>query len=399
MNKVFYRLLIITSLSAEIYDISIPENDTATYNYAEFRIRINEDINTVRGIYWFMHPNNGDSRNIVTDSAYLALVDSQHFALMGARIFNMHMQTGIGDATIKAIDSIAILSNHNELSIIPFFINGYSWGGQFAYHFANWIPERIIGIITQKGGYHNTEFAENLIQIPILMFVGENDLQYRIDNLTSIFLNHRPLGAKWALAVEQNTGHSQINDHTYLNLFFHSIVNMRIPDIINPFEPIILNNLSDSSAWFGNQISWNIGSSQCYDDNIDSSSWFPNRIIGEKWQSFVSDDSILDTSLCDDQMGSINIITPDNIILNNPYPNPFNPSTTISFNVLFETIETINIFIYSIDGKIINKKDYMHLKKGEHQLHWNAQECPSGIYFIKLLYENKKFVKKVVLLK
>ena len=45
MNKVFYRLLIITSLSAEIYDISIPENDTATYNYAEFRIRINGGLN------------------------------------------------------------------------------------------------------------------------------------------------------------------------------------------------------------------------------------------------------------------------------------------------------------------------------------------------------------------
>ena len=399
MNKVFYILLIITSLSAEIYDISIPENDTSTYNYADFRIRINDDIDTVRGIYWFMHPNNGDSRNIVTDSSYLALVDSQNFALMGAHIYNMHMQTGIGDATIMAIDSIAILSNHNELSFIPFFINGYSWGGQFAYHFANWIPERIIGVITQKGGYHNTEFSENLIQIPILMFVGENDLQYRIDNLTEIFLDHRPYGAKWTLAMEHDAGHSQINDHTYLNLFFNSIVNMRIPETINPFEPITLNNLSDSSAWLGNQILWHIGSFQCYDGNIGSSSWFPTKTIGEKWQSFVSNNSVIDTSLCDDQMNIINLTVPNKLVLNAPYPNPFNPFITISFNVLSEPIRTLNIIFYDLNGRAINKKIFNKLKKGNHQLRWNTQEYPSGIYFVKLLSENYESVTKVVLLK
>ena len=295
------RLLIFFFLSilikAEIFDISIPENDTASYTYADFRIWINDSTDTLRGIYWFMHPNNGDSRDIVTDTAYQNLAQGQNFAVLGAHIFNMHMDTGIGDAVIAAMDSFAILSQHQELSFIPFFINGYSWGGQFAYHFTKWKPERIVGFITQKGGYHDTTNAELAIQVPALMIVGENDLDYRIENLTNIFLNHRPEGAKWILAKEPEAGHSLVTDFSFLNSFFNTVVNLRIPHSTNLFEPIILNSLSDSIGWLGNQDTYTIGSWECYNSNKDSSSWFPSRLVGEKWQNFVSEFST-DTSSC-----------------------------------------------------------------------------------------------------
>ena len=230
------RLLIFFFLSilikAEIFDISIPENDTASYTYADFRIWINDSTDTLRGIYWFMHPNNGDSRDIVTDTAYQNLAQGQNFAVLGAHIFNMHMDTGIGDAVIAAMDSFAILSQHQELSFIPFFINGYSWGGQFAYHFTQWKPERIVGFITQKGGYHDTTNAELAIQVPALMIVGENDLDYRIENLTNIFLNHRPEGAKWILAMEPGVGHSLVTDYTFLNSFTFADVS-KIEELLN----------------------------------------------------------------------------------------------------------------------------------------------------------------------
>ena len=229
MKYLFLILIFFSCLSAEIYDVSIPENDTASYNYADFRMWVNDDTDTLRGIYWFMHPNNGDSRNIVTDSAYQALASGQDFALMGAHIYNMHMSTGIGDAVIAAMDSFAVLFRHDELEFVPFFINGYSWGGQFAYHFTKWIPERIVGFITQKGGFHNTDPANDAINVPGLMFVGENDLPYRIENLTGILLEHRPLGAKWILAMEQGAGHSQITDTPFLDSFFNTVTNLRLP--------------------------------------------------------------------------------------------------------------------------------------------------------------------------
>ncbi|MDP6090240.1 MAG: hypothetical protein QF563_08535, partial [Candidatus Marinimicrobia bacterium] len=297
-------LLLFSLLSSQIYDVSIPENDTASYNYADFRIWINDSTDTLRGIYWFMHPNNGDSRNIVTDSAYQSLVNGQDFALMGAHIFNMHMETGIGDAVIAAMDSFAVLSQHDEISFIPFFINGYSWGGQFGYHFTKWIPERMLGFITQKGGYHDTTDAGDAIEVPGLMFVAENDLPYRIENLTGIFLDHRPIGAKWALAMEQNAGHTQITDQNFLNSFFNTVTDLRLPQPLDVFQPVTLITLSDTIGWLGNQDTWIIGDWDCYDGIVDSSSWFLAREEGELWQNFVSEGTAIDTSTCEPVLDS-----------------------------------------------------------------------------------------------
>ena len=125
MKKLLIFLLFFNFLNSQVYDVSIPENDTASYNYADFRLWISDSTDTLKGIYWYMHPNNGDSRNIVNDSNYQILASNKDFALMGAHIFNMHMNTGIGDAVIAATDSFAVLSNSNELEFIPFFIIGY----------------------------------------------------------------------------------------------------------------------------------------------------------------------------------------------------------------------------------------------------------------------------------
>ena len=299
MKLLYFSILFFTILEADIFDVSIPENDTASYNYADFRIWINDSTDTLKGVYWFMHPNNGDSRNIVDDSIYQSLAVGQNFALMGAHIFNMHMSSGIGDAVIAAMDSFAVLSQHSEMSYIPFFINGYSWGGQFGYHFTKWIPERVIGFITQKGGYHDTTNAGEAIEVPALMFIGENDLPYRIENLTEIFLDHRLLGAKWALAMEQGAGHSLVTDTPFLHSYFNTITDLRLPTDVNVFVPITLNTISDTISWLGNQENWTIGSWECYNGDYFVSSWLPSKNVAEYWQSFISDSTVFDTSECD----------------------------------------------------------------------------------------------------
>ena len=138
------------------------------------------------------------------------------------------------------------------------------------------------------------------------MIVGENDLDYRIENLTNIFLNHRYEGAKWILAKEPGAGHSLVTDFSFLNSFFFTVVNLRMPHSANLFEPIILNSLSDSIGWLGNQDTYTIGSWECYNSNKDSSSWFPSRLVGEKWQNFVSEFST-DTSSCYPTLDGIGI--------------------------------------------------------------------------------------------
>jgi Secretion system C-terminal sorting domain/Carboxypeptidase regulatory-like domain len=80
-----------------------------------------------------------------------------------------------------------------------------------------------------------------------------------------------------------------------------------------------------------------------------------------------------------DAIGSTNneIIPLDAKLWN--YPNPFNPSTTISFGIK-ENEEGI-LEIYNLLGQIILKETF---KAGEHQYHWNAEGLASGIYLYRL---------------
>lgn len=80
-------------------------------------------------------------------------------------------------------------------------------------------PERVIAFITIKGGYHSLSLAGDAIKVPGYMFIGENDLDYRITNLTTIFETNRPMGALWTLAMEPDAGHSRVS-YEIIHSFF-----------------------------------------------------------------------------------------------------------------------------------------------------------------------------------
>lgn len=96
---------------------------------------------------------------------------------------------------------------------------------------------------------------------------------------------------------------------------------------------------------------------------------------------------------------------PDSIIeLNKNYPNPFNPSTTISFNLTAENAEGAKISIYNLRGQKIKKFDIRNLKLGMNKIDWNGDDengntVSSGIYLYKLKYGNYTSTKKMILMK
>ena len=280
-------------LESQIYELSIIPNDTSTYDYADFKIWIDESIDTLEGVYWSIHGFNLDSREIVNNLDYRLITSNKKFALMGARLSSMHMNSGIGDAVLIFMDSISVLSNRPEFSNIPFFINGYSWGGQFGYHFTRWVPDKVLGLISQKGGYHDTSYSNIAINVPMLFFVGENDLQYRIDNLSYVFFNHRRFGAKWSLLVEKNVAHDPINDNQFLNTYFNEVIEMRLSNDIDFYQSVTLNDPIDSSSWLGHNNFYNISSWDCFMNNKDSSSWLISRKIANHWKKFILQSPLL----------------------------------------------------------------------------------------------------------
>ena len=88
--------------------------------------------------------------------------------------------------------------------------------------------------------------------------------------------------------------------------------------------------------------------------------------------------------------------------LHKNYPNPFNPKTTISYNLKEDTF--VNLTIYDLVGKqvktLVNGKE----KSGNRHIQWDATNLhgypvPSGTYLYKIETDNFSQTKKMILLK
>ena len=98
-------------------------------------------------------------------------------------------------------------------------------------------------------------------------------------------------------------------------------------------------------------------------------------------------------------------ILPENFQLYPPYPNPFNPITTIRFNTGENSLNHVALKVFDINGKRVASIVNGYLPSGDHEFLWDASEFSSGVYFIKLnvlsILRKKYFTKteKVLLLK
>ncbi len=73
---------------------------------------------------------------------------------------------------------------------------------------------------------------------------------------------------------------------------------------------------------------------------------------------------------------------PNELQLFDNWPNPFNAATNIRYYVPISQHVTLKIF--NGLGQIVETLVDSHVSSGEHQLNWNANHLPSGIYFARL---------------
>jgi hypothetical protein len=84
-------------------------------------------------------------------------------------------------------------------------------------------------------------------------------------------------------------------------------------------------------------------------------------------------------------------------VLEQAYPNPFNPSTTISYRLSADS--HIDLSIYNTSGKNIGTLFTGEQNAGRHQVIWNAAGLPSGIYVVRLMSDGMLQTMKIVLMK
>ena len=88
---------------------------------------------------------------------------------------------------------------------------------------------------------------------------------------------------------------------------------------------------------------------------------------------------------------------PASFSLNTVYPNPFNPSVTLSISMARASLVTINIF--DINGRRITTICNELLDIGDHHFIWNATAQPSGIYIVRSTAGQTALSQKITLIK
>ncbi len=90
-------------------------------------------------------------------------------------------------------------------------------------------------------------------------------------------------------------------------------------------------------------------------------------------------------------------LKPDRIKLNSNYPNPFNPSTKIRY--FLRNQSHINLAVYNMKGQLVKTLVNKSQPNGWHQVVFQAESLPSGLYVYRLKTPTATATRKMILLK
>lgn len=114
----------------------------------------------------------------------------------------------------------------------------------------------------------------------------------------------------------------------------------------------------------------------------------PHASIGMNGQIVVNPSTDIQTTT---------VITPTAFYLKQNFPNPFNPSTIISFNLPKKNHVTLKI--YNTIGNEIATLIDGDIQAGTHEIKWDAKTISAGVYFYRIETDEFIGIKKLTLLK
>ena len=88
---------------------------------------------------------------------------------------------------------------------------------------------------------------------------------------------------------------------------------------------------------------------------------------------------------------------PEEFLLKNAYPNPFNPVTTLEFGIPVDG--NVSIEIYNLQGRLVETLTERYMEAGYHSVVWNADSHSSGMYFVQMRAGEFLKTQKLILVK
>lgn len=381
MKKLFFNLYFLLSINlfadfSEVgpYEVEITTSVITLPNGDETQYRI------------FLPNNLIDAPHVILAHGFVGSQDflfelSKHFSSWGLKVATIDLINSnlLNNNPLKDAEDLVYLSNE-VFGGGEVIYAGYSSGGLRALIStsldSNSIAYLGLDIVNSEG------LAEYYIQnnlIPFYGLVGEPSVCNSQGNSVDVF----SLASNSQLLRITEADHCDFqNPASSLCALLCQIDNMDFSsDQIN----IVLKNLSTSFlVWQANLDAdglnfWTSGYAS-YDNMINNGS--------------ISD--LVNLSVLSDELA------PDNFDLYKNYPNPFNPTTQIRFDIKNRSM--IDVKIYDLEGSVV-KNLFSGIKNiGNHTIKWDAKNnmnspLPSGIYFCLIKSGNLKKVNKMTLIR
>jgi len=172
-----------------------------------------------------------------------------------------------------------------------------------------------------------------------------------------------------------------------------------------------LENFQPETCAAGQPLEWNLDSAalrvcKVWGTNngantFDLTDWESDS--GGVWENWsVNDQNVIEVAgtqvNCDSVSSSVSSpLVPNSVELLKAYPNPFNPSTTIAFE-LRRSAEA-RLVVYDVLGREVARLFDGHLMAGRHDVTWDGSSYSTGLYLIELTVGGQRTVTKALLLK
>ena len=304
-----------------------------------------------------------------------------------------HFNDAINDGNNSSVSNSIANALHNASDHLPVYLD--IWFDDLFYNDLGIIISEIMPNPSSVSDSYGEWFeiyntTDSIININGWAIRDNQNDYHTIDNgLTSILIHP---GQFFVMAInsDNNINGGLYPDYEYDNLYFS---NSEDGIVLLDTSGAIIDEVHYSSGWaFQSGVSMELHDFTI--DNNASINWSEatlNYGDGDLGSPGTNYDGTLVSSDDDIQL-------PSEIILSHPYPNPFNPLTTIDIAINVKQYCTINMV--NINGEIIDIIFQGEIYPGNHQFKWDAKHRSSGIYFINLISNGISIkTEKVILVK
>ena len=93
----------------------------------------------------------------------------------------------------------------------------------------------------------------------------------------------------------------------------------------------------------------------------------------------------------------VKVISPLEFSLSSAYPNPFNPTTSMTLSV--PEAGNVSVQVYNVMGQVVATLANGYMDANTYTLSWDASNASSGMYFVTAEVAGSLITQKLVLMK